>query len=186
MYPENFRYWQNNLKTIKITSHLTGTWRHTHTHTTIDNPVKHSWWTAVSFPVQISHFINPVKTSLSHTSRTGFPLIKPTCWPWVHKSTGTWHLPRSARTPTVHKAEFYIGNKRGFFFSSCLELRGGAWEEQVHEKKQTNLHGKEVFWQAGRRQSCCPWDWTAEVKLLSLLCVSSAQGEEGSTTQHQF
>lgn len=136
MYPENFRYWQNNLKTIKITSHLTGTWRHT--HTTIDNPVKHSWWTAVSFPVQISHFINPVKTSLSHTSRTGFPLIKPTCWPWAHKSTGTWHLPRSARTPTVHKAEFYIGNKRGFFFSSCLSSEG------VHGKSKCMKKNKPI------------------------------------------
>lgn len=27
-------------------------------------------------------------------------------------------------------------------------------------KKQSNLHGKEVFWQTGRRQSCCPEDWT--------------------------
>lgn len=27
-------------------------------------------------------------------------------------------------------------------------------------KKQNNLHGKEVFWQTGRRQSCCPEDWT--------------------------
>lgn len=33
-------------------------------------------------------------------------------------------------------------------------------EKSKSVKKQSNLHGKEVLWQAGRRQSCCPEDWT--------------------------
>lgn len=49
-----------------------------------------------------------------------------------------------------------------FFSPSKLPFaqRGCLGRARV-SKKQSNLHGKEVFWQAGRRQSRCPEDWTA-------------------------